>query len=159
MRRTQDEITDFAEKVDVLRRCDVIRLGMYGGDYPYVIPLFFGFEVLDEQVILYFHSAKEGLKRDLLAFNNRVCVEGDLFHGYVGAGGSMTADYESVLGFGIMSPVEGEAALHGLALLMEHCGDKGYDPATCPSLSHTQVYQIRLELLYGKRRFPSKAKA
>lgn len=43
MRRSDREITDFNEIVDVLRRADTIRLGLHDDPYPYVVPLSFGF--------------------------------------------------------------------------------------------------------------------
>lgn len=157
MRREEFEVTDFREQLDILARCQVIRLGMYGGDYPYVIPLFFGIEEVEGHGLLYFHSAKEGLKRDLMAFNNRVCVEAEIFHGYVGQGHDMSADYESVLGFGTLAAVEGDMAIHGLKLLMEHCsGDKDYPAEDCPALPHTQVYQVSLDFLTAKRHLHKK---
>ena len=54
---------------------------MQGAEYPYVIPVSFGMEVLDHTAVIYFHSAQQGLKPDLLRANPHVCVEGDLFLG------------------------------------------------------------------------------
>ncbi len=67
MRRSDRKITDFDEIVSVLRRCDTVRLGINGGDYPYVVPLSFGMEVLGGKVHIYVHGAKEGHKHDLIS--------------------------------------------------------------------------------------------
>ena len=57
MRRKDREITDFNEIVDVIRACDVCRIAMNDGDYPYIVPMNFGLDVQDGQVYLYFHCA------------------------------------------------------------------------------------------------------
>jgi nitroimidazol reductase NimA-like FMN-containing flavoprotein (pyridoxamine 5'-phosphate oxidase superfamily) len=65
-------------------------LGLYGDDYPYIVPLSFGFEESDGVVCIYFHGAKEGFKQELIAKNNRVCIEADIFGGYKGTGFELT---------------------------------------------------------------------
>ena len=60
MRRAENEMSSLADIVDVLDRCDTIRLGLHGSEYPYVVPLSFGYEVANGKVVLYAHGAKEG---------------------------------------------------------------------------------------------------
>ena len=52
MRRSDRQITDFEGILDVLERCDTLRLGMNGEGYPYVVPVSFGYEALDGRVTL-----------------------------------------------------------------------------------------------------------
>ena len=135
-----------------MRRADTIRLGLHGEYYPYVVPLSFGFEVNGDKIAIYFHGAKEGLKHDLIAKNNRVCVEADIINGYVKLAKGATTDYESIIGFGTCELVSGDEAAHGLELLLTHCGFDGleYDRAV---LDISAVYKIVLESITGKRRF------
>jgi len=43
---------------------------------PYVVPLSYGYKILKEKTLeLYFHSAPEGRKLDILKRNNKVCFE------------------------------------------------------------------------------------
>ncbi len=151
MRRTDREITDFAEITDVLRRAEVLHLGLRGEAYPYVVPLSFGFEAAEGRIALWFHGAKEGLKHELIAKDPRVCVEASIFHRYAEVPGGITTVYESFIGFGTAAPVEGAQAAHGMALLLEHCGYGGYayDPR---ALEFTGLYRISLEQFTGKRR-------
>ena len=150
MRRTDREVTDFNAVVDILRRADTIRLGMHAGEHPYVVPLSFGFEVVDGRVILYFHGAKAGRKHDLLRANPHVCVEADIFHRYVMNPGGPTTMYESFIGFGLAEPVTGGEAAHGMDLMLTHCGFDGYafDPG---ALEHTEITKITLDTCTGKR--------
>ncbi|MDF2587373.1 MAG: pyridoxamine 5-phosphate oxidase family protein, partial [Anaerocolumna sp.] len=42
MRRTDREITDLNQIVDIMKRCDVCRLAFFDKEYPYIVPLNFG---------------------------------------------------------------------------------------------------------------------
>ena len=168
MRRSDREVTSLADILDILRRADTIRLGLCGGkpapdvggksaasvdgaNYPYVVPLSFGFEAVGDKIMIYFHGAGDGHKHDLLCSDDRVCVEADILHRYVRMPTGITAEYESVIGFGRASQVTGGEAVKGLALILEHCGFGGlaYDPAM---LDVTAVYKVELATITGKRR-------
>ena len=181
MRRSDREILDFAEIVDVLRRADVIRLGLNGDPYPYVVPLSFGFEVLDAEggvggagsagsvggiggnhsnrsnrrgIAIYVHGAAAGLKHELIASDNHVCVEADIFHGNLMHGEenekSITAQYESVIGFGIAEIVGGAAAERGVGIILGHYGydNFAYDKTILKTM---KVFKISLVDIKGKR--------
>jgi nitroimidazol reductase NimA-like FMN-containing flavoprotein (pyridoxamine 5'-phosphate oxidase superfamily) len=153
MRRSDREITDYNEIIDILRRADTIRLGLHDEPYPYVVPLSFGFEESDGVIKIYFHGAKEGLKHDLIAKNPHVCAETDILHRYAESSpGSITAEYESFIGFGTAELVTGDEAVKGLDLLLAHCGYAGYEYDRA-ALNFTAVYRIILDSFTGKRRF------
>ena len=59
MRRSDREINNFAEIVDVIKKCDVCRVAWNDNGYPYIIPLNFGMKAEGEQIVLYFHGAGE----------------------------------------------------------------------------------------------------
>jgi nitroimidazol reductase NimA-like FMN-containing flavoprotein (pyridoxamine 5'-phosphate oxidase superfamily) len=151
MRRSDREVTEFNEISDILRRADTLRLGMHGEEYPYVVPLSYGFEAADGRITLYVHGAKEGFKHGLLKANPRVCAEADILHRYAEVNGTVTAEYESFIGFGTAVLAEGEEAIKGLDLLLAHCGYGGfeYDKAV---MNVTAVYKIVLDSFTGKRR-------
>ena len=54
MRKADREIKNIEEIIDIIKRCDVIRLAFNNGDYPYILPLNFGFEFIENKVIFYF---------------------------------------------------------------------------------------------------------
>lgn len=102
MRRKDREVTDIRGIEGIIQKCKVCHLAMVDNGLPYVVPLNFGYEIHSDTLTLYFHSAKEGRKLDILKQNNSVCFEmvceGELNHvenpcnsGYY---------FESVLGFG-----------------------------------------------------------
>ncbi len=74
---------------------------------PYIVPLNFGYENRS----LYFHSAREGRKIDILRTNSRVCIEFCPDHELVLGDGACecTMKYRSVIAFGRASIVEDDA--------------------------------------------------
>jgi hypothetical protein len=71
MRRADREITSRERIDEIIRGCEVCHLGMADGDQPYVVPVSFGYDGSS----VYFHSAREGRKVDVIAANPRVCVQ------------------------------------------------------------------------------------
>jgi len=73
MRRSDREVTDVDEKLGIVARCKVCRLGMIdetvGPGEPYIVPLNFGYEYVDGVLFLYLHGAGEGRKINILKNN------------------------------------------------------------------------------------------
>lgn len=136
MRKSDREIRDFSEIVSVVGRCQVVRMGIYADDFPYV-----------------FHCATKGRKLDLLAKDARVCLEWDIFDGYVETGHSITADYTSVIAFGRALRCEGVERIRGIARLLEHTGFVNYSAETCAALPVVDVWKVVCKSVTGKRRF------
>lgn len=153
MRKSDREIRDFSEIVSVVGRCQVVRMGIYADDFPYVVPLTFAYEVQDGALVVYFHCATKGRKLDLLAKDARVCLEWDIFDGYVETGHSVTADYTSVIAFGRALRCEGEERICGIARLLEHTGFVNYSAETCAALPVVDVWKVVCKSVTGKRRF------
>ena len=55
MRRTDREITDFHEMMEILKSCDCCRIGLLDGQEAYIVPMNFGYEECGEHLTLYFH--------------------------------------------------------------------------------------------------------
>ena len=76
MRRKDREVTDINGIEEILRRCKTCHVAMIDGGSPYVVPLSYGYRILTDNVLeLYFHSALQGKKLDVLKSNNAVCFE------------------------------------------------------------------------------------
>ena len=156
MRRSDREVSDPAEIIDILNRADTIRLGLHADPYPYVVPVSFGFAATDDKIVFYFHGATEGLKHDLLQRNPLVCVETDILHRYSETSTGVTAEYESFIGFGRITRVYDGEACRGLDLLLSHCGFDGYVYDHAVALAGTWVYKIDVTSFSGKKRFLEK---
>lgn len=156
MIRKEREVKDFGDIVDVLKRCQTIRLGLINQNNPYVVSVSFGLDIVDEKVIIYFHSAIAGLKVDCITQNNRICIEADIFYKVEPTKTGITARYESVIGNGIVSRVEDGEKIYGLRKLVEHYGYNDYPLDSCKGLNKTTVYKIVLSELTGKRNLPER---
>ncbi len=153
MRRTDREVKDFNEIVEIMKKCDVCRLALNGEAYPYIIPLNFGMTVEGERIELYFHGAETGTKYDLIARDSRACFEMDCAHRLVTdeETGNCTMEYESVIGQGRVELLPDEHKYEALMILMEHYrkGDFPFNKAAMPK---TKVFKLVVESVTGKRR-------
>ncbi len=125
MRRKDKEIRDPAAVRDVLDRAAVLRLALADGGEPYLVPVLFAREPSPEGERLYFHSAREGRKMEVLARNPRVCFEAEGEVRVVpGKRPCMwSLFYRSVIGYGKIARVEDPAEKkHALDLLVRRYG-------------------------------------
>ncbi|MBP1736328.1 MAG: pyridoxamine 5-phosphate oxidase family protein [Oscillospiraceae bacterium] len=120
MRRSDREVKDIQTITEIIQRCDVCRIAINHSPVPYILPLNFGMETVDGNIILYFHGASEGTKYELLKQNNRVSFEMDCSHRLVTTPetGNCTMEYESVIGDGYIEFVEDSGKAHALTVLM-----------------------------------------
>ena len=134
MRRKDREITDYKAMLEVLSACGVCHLGLAetvdGVQIPYVVPVNFGYEDADGQLILYFHGASAGKKMDLIAKNDGMAgFEADTDHELVS--GDAACDYSwkyhSVIGAGKIEVLkEFDDKVHGLKRIMfQYAGEHG----------------------------------
>lgn len=66
MRRKDREVTDFKTIVGIIDECDIIRIGIADGQFPYIVPVNFAYTVEDEQIYFYIHGAMAGKKYEML---------------------------------------------------------------------------------------------
>lgn len=153
MRRSDREITDKEEIIEVMRRCDVCRLALNGEGYPYILPLNFGMEVSGDTVTLYFHGAQSGRKYELMERDSRAGFEMDCAHRLVmdEEKGMCTMEYESVIGRGRLSVVPEEEKYDALCRLMRQYYPEGkaFNQGAIP---RTKVFRLTVEEMTGKRR-------
>ena len=154
MRRHDREITDKNEILEIMNLCDVCRLAFKDGDYPYILPLNFGIEEKAGHIILYFHSALEGYKTELIKRDNHVSFEMNCRHElkYDDEKGYCTMAYESVIGRGrieVLPNDEKENALRKIMGHYHHSEDTYFNPAAIP---RTLVYMLMIEEMTAKRK-------
>jgi nitroimidazol reductase NimA-like FMN-containing flavoprotein (pyridoxamine 5'-phosphate oxidase superfamily) len=150
MRRNEREITDRKEIDDIIRRCRVCHLAMCVDGQPYVVPLNFGYDGRS----LYFHTAPEGRKIDIIKRNNRVGFEFDILHDIVTAEQACKwgAKYESVIGSGTAEIVDTlEAKKDALEWIMRQYGSGTWDFKE-EILKKTLVFRVQILEISGKAR-------
>lgn len=76
MRRKDREVTEKCDLEAILEKCKTCHVAMVDKGQPYIVPLSFGYKFVEHNNLeLYFHSALEGKKIDILKRNNNVCFE------------------------------------------------------------------------------------
>ena len=148
MRRKDKEITDIKSIEEIISRAEVFRLALSLDDSPYVVPLCFGYRANT----IYFHSAREGKKIDILKNNNKVCFEFDIDYELIESEDSCKwgMRYRSVVGFGKVVVIENmKEKQEALAIIMENYTDKTF---LFPErmVQATLVAKIDIEQMSGK---------
>lgn len=148
MRRCDKQITDIIELEIILCSAELCLLAMVDDGKPYAVPLNFGYA----NGALYFHSAPEGRKIDILrsnpavsftiisrhelVMNERVC--------------SWTAKFTSVIGAGKAEIITDRAGKEkGLAVLMGQYSNEEYDFSD-ENLDGIVVIKVTIEEMTGK---------
>ena len=150
MRRTDKEIKDRQQIDAIIKKANCCRIGLVDGIYPYIIPV--NFVVNNNH--LYFHSAKEGKKIDILRKNNSVCFEMDIEGEIVGGqrACSWGMKYVSVIGFGQAFFIEDNPGKKkALDILMEkYAGRIGFSYAD-DELDKIIIIDIKIDTMSGKQ--------
>lgn len=110
MRRKDREVTDFGEIIRIIDGCDVLRIGLADGDFPYIVPVNFAYEVEGNIVRFYIHGACAGRKYELLKKNGVCSFEADSPIGIecLPEKKDVTMRYRSVTGKAIVRFLDGE---------------------------------------------------
>lgn len=148
MRRKDKEITDIKSIEEIINKAKVFRLALALNNTPYVVPLCFGYHANT----IYFHSAREGKKIDILKKNNRVCFEFDIETELVESekGCNWSMKYRSVIGFGRVVFIEKlDEKKEALEIIMENYSKRTFQfPENMANA--TLVAKIDIEQISGK---------
>ena len=145
MRRKDREITDYQKMLEVVAECDCCRLGLVDGDEAYIVPMNFGFSEEDGNLVLYFHTAKEGRKIDLLKKADIITFQMDTGHGLRPGenAGDYSYFYKCVMGRGkaeILSQADDQ--IRGFHAIMAHYAPGKEFQYDMPCLD--RVYVVKL---------------
>ena len=148
MRRSDKQITDIADLEAILHSAQICHLSMVDDGKPYVVPINFGYE----EGTLYFHSAPEGRKIDVLKQNPEVCFSVVARHEIVVSerACSWTAEFSSVTGTGKAAILTDRAVKEkGLTVLMSQYSDEKYDFSD-EDLDGVVVIRVEVQEMTGK---------
>ena len=154
MRRKDREVTDLHEIIDIISRCEIIRLGLVDDGKPYVVPLNFAYEETGGQVGFVFHSALEGRKIDIMKKNPHVCFEMDCSFKITRNAelSKWSTEYESVMGYGdIEVIVNDDERKYAMDLLVKRYGYEGVPKYSPQIFAKTAMYKLAVCELTGKR--------
>lgn len=150
MRRKKRQVTDLETIKNLVEKSQVVRIALNGEEYPYVVPVNFGYEWEGDRLTLFVHGANEGKKITMIKRDPKVAIELDGKHKLIQ--GTMNAAtysyaYQSLIGFGQAAIIEDLAekrrALHSL---MAHAA-KGapFDEISESMLKRTGIIKITLD--------------
>jgi nitroimidazol reductase NimA-like FMN-containing flavoprotein (pyridoxamine 5'-phosphate oxidase superfamily) len=148
MRRSEKEITDEPAMEEIIDASLVCRLALSNENQPYIVPLSFGYQAKT----LYFHSALEGKKIDIINKNNCVCFEFDVNTEIKEAEKACKwgMKYQSVIGFGkavlVENVVEKKKALN---IIMNHYSDQKFQFPD-KAIKKIAIIKIEIERMTGK---------
>jgi nitroimidazol reductase NimA-like FMN-containing flavoprotein (pyridoxamine 5'-phosphate oxidase superfamily) len=158
MRRKDREVTDINEIMSIMKKCSVCSLAFFDEQYPYIVPMNFGFSFDNDVITLYFHGANTGKKLDLLNKNNRVAFEmhcsGKLNEGENACNYSM--EYESVCGTGSAEILSDSEKLTAFKIFMGQYTDRADLSYNENAVKVTTLFKVTVNNISGKRKPPAK---
>ena len=148
MRRKDRETDNVKDIEEIIHKADICRLALCERDCPYIVPLCFGYE----SGKLYFHSASQGRKLEILKNNRNVCFEMDVDQELVSEEipCKWGFRYRSVVGFGKASFVrDPESKREALRIIMGSYSEGVFD-FTESEVSRITVIRVDIDDMKGK---------
>jgi nitroimidazol reductase NimA-like FMN-containing flavoprotein (pyridoxamine 5'-phosphate oxidase superfamily) len=149
LRRKEKEITSIEELEDIIKNCSICRLSFCDGNIPYIVPVNFGYK----DGGLYFHSAPEGRKIEIITRNNNVCIEFDTDVELIPdeEACKYNVKYRSVIAFGKAYIIDDfESKIEGYNILMEHYSQGPFDFQK-KKIDKSIIVKIEIESMTGKK--------
>mgnify|MGYP000881350120 FL=1 len=150
MRRKEKEITDNNILEEILKHGEICRLALVDHGIPYIVPVNYGYE----SGALFFHSAREGRKIDILKSNNQVCfeIETDVEIIRNSTACNWGMKYKSIIGYGKVEWIESnEEKIEGLNILMRQYSPENDFTYHSGALDNVLVFKIIIDKLSGKQ--------
>ncbi|KNZ40360.1 pyridoxamine 5'-phosphate oxidase family protein [Acetobacterium bakii] len=154
MRRANRKVTELEELLEIINGSKVCRVGMVDNGKPYVIPMNFGYQVVDEAITIYLHGAQEGRKIEVMKSNSQICIEIDTIKEIVTGenGCNYSCHFESFIGNGEAVFLDAEKdKVHALDAIMKRQTEQegfNYDKRV---MAQTEIIEIRLTEYSGKK--------
>ena len=131
MRRKDREVTDRNAILSIIDECEIIRLGLADGDFPYIVPVNFGYTASDDEIAFYIHGAQAGRKYEMLTKNPYCSFEMDLplEMDCIVEAKAVTMRYKSVMGKCKATALEGEEKQRAIdeVIMVRHEETKNFD--------------------------------
>ncbi len=78
MRRKDREVTELKAIMQIIDGCEILRLGLADGEFPYIVPVNFAYQVMNGRIAFYIHGAMAGRKYELMKRNLTCSFEMDI---------------------------------------------------------------------------------
>jgi hypothetical protein len=150
MRRKEQEITDKKEIEKILHHGDICRVALFDDDYPYIVPVNYGYQ----DGCLYFHSAPHGKKIELITKNPKVGfeLETDLLLVKAATACGWSMRYKSIIGYGTARVLSDRVeVISALDIIMKHYSGQNGFTYDDNSLNRMVAVKICIHHLTAKR--------
>ncbi len=152
MRRKDCQVADFDTVLNLIDACRIVRIGLFDRDepdFPYIVPLNFGYKVVDGKIFLYIHGARAGRKWELLQKTQFCSVQMDVDDGMelIPVARDITERYRSVMGKARIRLLSGDEMARAMEICVgryEMCRNFDWNRA---ALSHVAVWELELSAL------------
>ena len=149
MSKTEKIIKDKTKIDEIIRPCTVCRMGFSVKNRAYIVPMNFGYDGGN----LYFHTAREGRKIEMIKVNKNVCFEFDTDVQIVNddkTACKWTCDFKSVIGFGQLCELKTETErIYGLNQIMLQYSGKIWD-FNPHVLEKARIWKLTIGTISGK---------
>ena len=153
MRRKDREVTDFNTILAIINECDIIRIGLADGDFPYIVPLNFAYTVEAKQINFYVHGAMAGRKYELMKKNGKCSFEMDIpiELDCIIEKQDVTMRYKSVMGMAAITFLDGEEKQKAIdAIIMNRYAETRNFEYNRAAVSRTAVAKLTVIALTAK---------
>lgn len=149
MRRKDKEITDKGQIMGILERGKVCRVAFFDDEFPYMVPVCYGFDGTS----VFFHGFNGGKKMECLRKDPRICfeVEEDIEIVSDPDPCEWTLKYRSVVGFGKAAVLEDpEEKRTGLDVVVRQFAGREL-PFPAQAMAEVAVVRIDIQSMTGRR--------
>ncbi|MEC5344423.1 pyridoxamine 5'-phosphate oxidase family protein [Brenneria populi] len=149
MRREDREITDPAEIERIIQASKVMYLALSSDDLPFLVPVFYAWDGRS----IYFHSAKNGAKIEIMKKNNKVCFAISVDQGIIedDLACNFEARHRTVIGVGESVFIDDEREkIAALDRIVARFTDKAFRYPSA-NLKSTRVIRIDILSIKGKK--------
>jgi hypothetical protein len=148
--RRKDKETDIRQAEEILIRGRLCHIAMACENEPYLVTVNYGYK----SGCIYFHSAPEGRKIEMIRANPNVCfmiIMNDQLVRGENPCTDWSMNYRSVIGYGKATIQKKQSEkTEGLNILMEHYSKKGPFEFSQKDLEETTVVKIDIVEVSGK---------
>lgn len=153
MRRKDREVTDINKIIEVIDECDILRIGMADGNFPYIVPVNFAYKVEGDEICFYIHGAMAGRKYEMLSKNPFCSFEMDipLEMDCIEELKDVTMRYKSVMGTASVEFLEGEEKQYAIdnIIMARYEATRNFD-YNKSAVARTAVAKLKVIGITGK---------
>ncbi len=150
MKRKDKEITDKRIIEEILIQSKICRLAFTDNEFPYIVPFNYGYQ----DNTLFFHSATNGKKIDLIRKNNKVCFEIE-YSSKIIRGKKVcdwTTKYRSIIGYGTIEIVRDALQKKSrMDIIMKHNGRSNENIYDANHLKNMVILKLSIHSLTAKQ--------